>query len=60
MRTQAVWAGRIFKGVWPPIIFGVGFLLVWEWFVEVREALRGRGSGAGASAERLAAEGGVG
>ena len=26
MRTQAVWAGRIFQGVWPPIIFGVGFL----------------------------------
>jgi NitT/TauT family transport system ATP-binding protein len=31
-----------------------------ELVTEVREALRGRGSGAGASAERLAAEGGVG
>ena len=37
MRTQAVWAGRIFQGIWPPIIFGVGFLLLWEWFVEVRD-----------------------
>ena len=37
MRTQAVWAGRIFKGVWPPIIFGVGFLALWQWFVEVRD-----------------------
>ena len=31
-----------------------------ELVTEVREALRGRGSGAGASVERLAAEGGVG
>ena len=37
MRTQAVWAGRIFQGVWPPIIFGVGFLALWQWFVEVRD-----------------------
>jgi len=37
VRTQAVWAGRIFKGVWPPIIFGVGFLALWQWFVEVRD-----------------------
>jgi len=37
MRTQSVWAGRIFKGVWPPIIFGIGFLLLWQWFVEVRD-----------------------
>ena len=37
MRTQAVWAGRIFQGIWPPIIFGVGFLALWEWFVEVRD-----------------------
>jgi NitT/TauT family transport system permease protein len=37
MRTQAVWAGRIFSGIWPPVIFGVGFLALWEWFVEVRD-----------------------
>jgi NitT/TauT family transport system permease protein len=37
MRTQAVWAGRIFSGIWPPLIFGVGFLALWEWFVEVRD-----------------------
>jgi NitT/TauT family transport system permease protein len=36
MRTQAVWSGRIFSGVWPPLLFGVGFLALWEWFVDVR------------------------
>jgi NitT/TauT family transport system permease protein len=36
MRTQAVWAGRIFSGIWPPIIFGIGFLALWEWFVDAR------------------------
>jgi NitT/TauT family transport system permease protein len=36
MRTQAVWAGRIFSGIWPPLLFGVGFLALWEWFVDVR------------------------
>jgi NitT/TauT family transport system permease protein len=37
MRTQAVWSGRIFSGVWPPLLFGVGFLALWEWFVDVRD-----------------------
>jgi NitT/TauT family transport system permease protein len=36
VRTQAVWAGRIFSGIWPPIIFGIGFLALWEWFVDAR------------------------
>jgi NitT/TauT family transport system permease protein len=36
MRTQAVWSGRIFSGVWPPLLFGVAFLALWEWFVDVR------------------------
>ena len=37
MRTGAVWGGRIFKGIWPPVIFGVGFIALWEWFVDVRD-----------------------
>jgi NitT/TauT family transport system permease protein len=36
VRTQAVWAGRIFSGIWPPIIFGIGFIALWEWFVDAR------------------------
>jgi NitT/TauT family transport system permease protein len=36
MRTQAVWAGRISSGILPPLVFGVGFLALWEWFVDVR------------------------
>jgi NitT/TauT family transport system permease protein len=36
MRTRAVWTGRTFLGVWPPLLFGVGFLALWEWFVDVR------------------------
>jgi NitT/TauT family transport system permease protein len=37
VRTRAVWSGRIFQGIWPPIIFGLGFLALWEWFVEARD-----------------------
>ena len=37
MRTQAIWTGRIFSGLWPPVVFGVGFLALWEWFVDVRD-----------------------
>ena len=36
MRTSAVWSGRIFAGIWPPVLFGIGFLALWEWFVDVR------------------------
>jgi NitT/TauT family transport system permease protein len=36
VRTRAVWGGRIFAGFWPPVIFGVAFLGLWEWFVDAR------------------------
>jgi NitT/TauT family transport system permease protein len=31
MRARAV-----FSGVWPPLLFGVAFLSLWEWFVDAR------------------------
>jgi NitT/TauT family transport system permease protein len=37
VRTGAVWSGRIFAGLWPPLLFGVGFLLLWEVFVLLRD-----------------------
>lgn len=37
MRTRAVWSGRVFAGIWPPVLFGIGFLALWEAFVEVRD-----------------------
>ena len=37
MRTGAVWSGRIFTGLWPPLLFGLGFLALWEAFVVLRD-----------------------
>jgi NitT/TauT family transport system permease protein len=32
-----VWTGRVFAGLWPPLLFGVAFLALWEAFVLVRD-----------------------
>ena len=37
MRTGAVWTGRVFSGLWPPVLFGIGFLALWEGFVDLRD-----------------------
>jgi NitT/TauT family transport system permease protein len=37
VRTGAVWTGRIFAGLWPPVLFGIGFLVLWEAFVVLRD-----------------------
>jgi NitT/TauT family transport system permease protein len=37
VRTGAVWTGRVFSGIWPPLLFGVGFLALWEAFVLLRD-----------------------
>jgi NitT/TauT family transport system permease protein len=37
VRTGAVWTGRVFSGLWPPLLFGVGFLALWEGFVLLRD-----------------------
>ena len=37
MRTGAVWSGRVFAGLWPPLLFGLGFLALWEAFVLLRD-----------------------
>lgn len=37
MRTGAVWTGRVFSGLWPPLLFGIGFLVLWEVFVLLRD-----------------------
>ena len=37
MRTGAVWSGRVFSGLWPPLLFGIGFLVLWELFVLLRD-----------------------
>jgi NitT/TauT family transport system permease protein len=37
VRTGAVWTGRIFGGLWPPLLFGLGFLALWEAFVVLRD-----------------------
>jgi NitT/TauT family transport system permease protein len=37
VRTGAVWTGRVFTGLWPPLLFGVGFLALWEAFVLLRD-----------------------
>jgi NitT/TauT family transport system permease protein len=30
-------ARSVFSAVWPPVLFGVAFLALWEWFVEARD-----------------------
>lgn len=30
-------ARRVFSAVWPPVLFGVAFLGLWEWFVDARD-----------------------
>jgi NitT/TauT family transport system permease protein len=30
-------ARQVFSAVWPPLLFGVGFLCLWEWFVDARD-----------------------
>jgi NitT/TauT family transport system permease protein len=30
-------ARRVFSAVWPPLLFGVAFLALWEWFVDARD-----------------------
>jgi len=37
VRTGAVWSGRVFIGLWPPLLFGVAFLALWEAFVLLRD-----------------------
>ena len=37
MRTGAVWTGRVFSGLWPPLLFGVGFIALWEGLVLLRD-----------------------
>jgi NitT/TauT family transport system permease protein len=37
VRTGAVWTGRVFSGLWPPVLFGIGFLALWEAFVLLRD-----------------------
>jgi len=37
VRTGAVWTGRVFSGIWPPLLFGIGFLVSWELFVLLRD-----------------------
>jgi NitT/TauT family transport system permease protein len=31
-RARAIWSGR-----WPPVLFGVAFVALWEWFVKARD-----------------------
>jgi NitT/TauT family transport system permease protein len=37
VRTGAVWTGRVVFGLWPPVLFGIGFLALWEAFVVLRD-----------------------
>jgi NitT/TauT family transport system permease protein len=37
VRTGAVWTGRVFSGLWPPLLFGIGFVALWEAFVVLRD-----------------------
>jgi NitT/TauT family transport system permease protein len=30
-------ARSVFSALWPPVLFGVAFLALWEWFVEARD-----------------------
>jgi NitT/TauT family transport system permease protein len=30
-------AGGVLNGLWPPVLFAVGFLALWEWFVVARD-----------------------
>ena len=38
LRREATSRARaVFSALWPPIVFAIGFLALWEWFVEARD-----------------------